>query len=71
MQTIERGDMVLARTATNEWVRRRALTGPVQGMDFPVVWVCREEDWSRAASTPTKEVGVPWPADEVRPSAEG
>lgn len=66
MQIIERGDRVLARTATNQWVRRRALTGTVPGHDFPVVWVCREEDWDRVGTAPDNEVGVPWPADEVK-----
>lgn len=67
-QEIQRGDVVLARTALDTWVRRRALSGTVKGMDFPVVWVCREEDWERAsAESNNPDAGaVPWPAEEVR-----
>lgn len=37
-----------------------ALGRPVRGMDFPVVWVCSEEDFS------DDERGLPWPLDAVR-----
>jgi hypothetical protein len=63
-QVIEPGDPVAARTATNEWVTFRALTGIERGTDFQVVWVCHESDWERAKNGDHR-VRIPWPADEV------
>ncbi len=48
MSEIEPGVPVLIRDAFGEWLRRRALTGVIQGADFPVVWACREEEWAAA-----------------------
>lgn len=72
MQQIQRGDHVLARDALNKWVPRRALSSAVKGMDFTIVWVCREEDWPGASAGDkiNAEAGaVPWPAEDVRLAA--
>jgi hypothetical protein len=66
MIKIERGDRVLARSATDQWLRRRALTGVVPGHDFDVVWVCREEDWNAAEQSGNTPEAFPWPAEEVQ-----
>jgi len=44
----------------------RAMNGPVQGHDFPVVWVCTESEWERATKTDEEPDGLPWPLDAVR-----
>lgn len=71
MATIQRGDRVLARSATDRWLPRRALSGVVQGQDFDVVWVCREEDWKQAEQAGEDPEAFPWPAEEVRVDGEG
>ena len=62
---IRPGTRVLVRTADNQLLARRAITGVVTGEDFPVVWVCREELWSPNAK-PTDEGAVPWPSEAVQ-----
>jgi hypothetical protein len=66
MNEIQPGAVVIARDAEGEDLRRRALTGVIDGHDFPVVWVCREEEWSEAEQEHRKPEGVPWPAEDVR-----
>jgi hypothetical protein len=66
MIEIRPGDRVLARSATNEWLKRRAVTGIVHGHDFPVVWVCVEQEWQDASNDERRPDGVPWPAEEVQ-----
>lgn len=64
---IERGDLVLAIDAAGEELPRRALGGPVQGANFLVIWVCREEEWHAAQREGREADGVPWPVEDVRP----
>lgn len=59
---IEAGMLVEAMTASGTTVRMRATGQPVQGRDFPVVWVCTEEEWDAA---PGEIAGIPWPLDSV------
>lgn len=70
MSKIERGVVVVVQDATGEWLRRRALTGVVQGADFPGVWTCREEEWTAAHAEGRKPDGVPWPAEDVHITAD-
>lgn len=64
-QPIHPGDHLRARTATNDWISLRAVTGIEPGEDFQIVWVCKEVDWAAAQKAdPTKR--LPWPADEVQ-----
>ncbi len=58
---ITAGTAVEVTTATGEQVRMRALGRPVRGRDFPVLWVCTEEEYGRGAEVK----GVPWPLDAV------
>jgi hypothetical protein len=62
---IERGDQVLARTAFDEQVTRRALSGPIMGSDFVVVPVCTEEEWRAAEDEDRDPRPTPWPAEDV------
>lgn len=69
-KTIAPGAMVSALDAFGNRNRRRAITGVVDGMDFPVVWVCRDEEWERAHEAGRDPEGVPWPAEDVEPIEE-
>lgn len=61
----EPGSPVRVRSATGELLARRAITGIVKGQDFPVVWVCREDEWEAAQSESRDPIAVPWPAEAV------
>jgi hypothetical protein len=69
MQQIEPGARVLVRSADNRLVARRAVTGVVQGRDFPVIWVCHEDAWDEAHLGGQSPQGLPWPADAVQLNA--
>jgi hypothetical protein len=66
MQAIKPGDWVQVRAADGRWFRRRATTGVVAGDDFPVVWVCREEDWLTGESDQRPPNALPWPETDVK-----
>jgi hypothetical protein len=63
--SFQAGDQVVAVDAEGEPLPRRALGGIVDGEDFPVVWVCRPEEWGAAHSEGRDPEGVPWPAEDV------
>ena len=70
---IQPGMTVLARTADGETVKRRAVTSVIDGLDFPVVWICTEEDWLEMQSNGSgnghrPDGAVPWPAEDVEPA---
>ena len=60
---IEAGTRVKAVTASGSTVLLRALGSPVQGRDFPVVWVCDEQEYQLPDNGQVK--GIPWPLDAV------
>jgi hypothetical protein len=64
--SIEPGTRVDALDISGNKLRRRAITGVVQGHDFPVVWVAREDEWQAAQSEGREPEAVPWPAEDVR-----
>ena len=66
MAVIEPGSRVLARSAFDELLERRAVTGVQPGHDFPVVWVCSEEEWQAAHDEGREPEGLPWPAEDVQ-----
>jgi hypothetical protein len=63
---IERGNQVRVRDASGSLLERRAITGVEMGVDFEVVWVCREEEWELAGVEEREPEGVPWPAEDVQ-----
>ena len=69
MATIERGARVLARTSSDRMLERVAVTGVVQGMDFPVVWICGESEWKAANAAGREPEVVPWPASAIQLAA--
>lgn len=64
--TIDSGALLEARTASGSCVTMRAIGPPVKGRDFPVVWVCTEEEYERASEAGDEPDGIPWPLDAVR-----
>jgi len=65
MTPIEPGSMVTARTATGDSVTRRAVSGVVDGLDFPVVWIATEEEWAASQAEGRPADALPWPAEDV------
>jgi hypothetical protein len=62
---IEPGAQVIVRDARGQTLSRWAITGVVPGHDFPIVWVCEEEEWESAQVEGREPEGVPWPAEDV------
>lgn len=60
------GDHVIVRSADGSQLPRRALGDITEGADFPIVAVCREEEWLAAQGEGREPEGVPWPAEDVR-----
>lgn len=63
---ISTGDRVVVQTADKREVRRIAVSTVVQGGDFPVVWVCSDDEWSAAQKEGRAPNAIPWPAVNVR-----
>jgi hypothetical protein len=63
---IHRGTPVLVRDAFGDELPRVALSGPKRGEDFPIVVVCRPEEWKAAYDEGREPDGVPWPREDVR-----
>jgi hypothetical protein len=70
MTAIEPGARVIIRTADGKELPRRAVTAVVDGMDFPVVWVTTEGEWTEAQGNGHRPYALPWPAEDVELSAE-
>jgi len=66
LPAIERGSRVVVETAFGDRLEARALTGVIRGYDFPVVWVCREEQWAAAKGEGRDPEGMPCPASDVQ-----
>lgn len=67
MSSILPGARVLVTDSRGRVHRKIALTTVMDGRDIPVVWACREEEWSDAQREEREPEGVPWPATDVRP----
>jgi hypothetical protein len=44
------------------------LSGVVEGVDFPVVWLCTEAGWTEARVAAREPTATPWPAEDVETS---
>lgn len=66
VMAIERGDVLHATTASGSEIRMRALGSPQRGADFPVVWVCTEDEWARSEREGDEADGLPWPVSAIR-----
>jgi hypothetical protein len=60
------GDRVEVTTADSERLVMRAIGAPEQGRDFPVLWVCTEEEYERANREGDEPDGLPWPLNALR-----
>lgn len=72
MSDIKGGDLVTAMDAEGEELPRRAISGvtesgPNRGGRFPVIGVCREEEWHAALREGRHPDDVPRPAEDVKP----
>jgi hypothetical protein len=59
------GGHVLVMDAFGVRLPRRAVTGVVPGVDFPIVWLSREAEWSAAEHESREPDATPWPAEDV------
>lgn len=66
MREVKAGQSVTVTTADNRAVKRRAISGVVNGDDFPVIWVCDDTEYAVAKREGRLPIGVPWPSDCVR-----
>lgn len=62
---IQPGVRVAVRSAFGDELIRRAISGVEAGSDFPVVWVCHEEEWAASVREGREADAVPWPAKDV------
>ena len=67
---IARGVAVEVVNALGQRQHRIALTGVIAGRDFPVVWVCRPDEWQAAQEANRDPEGMPYPAEDVTVSSE-
>ena len=63
---IRDGSFLTCTTASGSEVTMRALGPVVQGMDFPVVWVCVPGEYKPGDAAPSWPGGVPWPLTALR-----
>lgn len=63
---IQPGTRIQARDAFGQWNERRAISEVLPGEDFPLVWVCREDEWEAAHREQREPGGVPFPLEDVR-----
>lgn len=63
---ITAGTLLVVTTASGEEVPMRATGHPVRGRDFPVVWVCTEDEFQMAEASGKSMEGVPWPLTDVK-----
>jgi hypothetical protein len=63
---IRSGMLVECETAGGGHVTMRALSGVVQGYDFPVVWVCTPEEYAQVEAVGTEPDRIPWPSSALQ-----
>jgi len=68
LETLRPGDRVIIRDAHGNEHPRVALTGPVWGYDFAIVWVARPEVYAvlGTAALDSPDDCSPWPLEDVR-----
>lgn len=62
---IEKGDPLVATTATGERIDVIAMARPVRGRDFPLIWVATKPE-----DVASPEYWLPWPLDAVEVGAD-
>jgi hypothetical protein len=66
--TPQPGTRVQVRNAYDETLVMVAVSAPQAGDDFPVVWVCSEEEFERASAAGDAPSAIAWPLDAVGPT---
>lgn len=69
MNNIQPGQRILVKTAGGDWIARVAASEIEAGDRFPIVWVCKPEEWQIAKSEQRDPEVMPWPADAIREEA--
>jgi hypothetical protein len=59
---------VVVVDAFGQRLHRRAASAVVEGHDFPVVWLCQEDEWASARKEGRVPRATPWPAEDVTAS---
>jgi hypothetical protein len=62
------GTRVRAETAFGDTVTMVAVSGPTAGRDFPIVWVCTEDEFERATADGSEPERVAWPLSALEPA---
>lgn len=65
---IKPGDVLHVTTASGSTAIMRALSSPVDGVDFPVVWACTEREYRDAVADGAdleRVDGIPWPFSAI------
>jgi len=65
VREIRAGATVRVTTADGKRLRRIAVTGPVDGDDFRVVWVCKPDDWPEVGGVVSSDMTMAWPVESV------
>lgn len=59
------GTPVIVRDSLGRSHEKIATSERESGLDGPIVWACRPEEWVAAAAEGREPVSVPWPAEDV------
>lgn len=62
---VERGAVIKVRDVRGDLLPRIALSGVVEGDEFPFVWACSEREWTAARAENREPEGIPWPLEDV------
>lgn len=65
MRPVRNGDLVCVSTADGATLNRRAITGPIDGDDFRVIWVCKEQDYTTDRNDLKPVSAMAWPVEAV------
>jgi hypothetical protein len=64
---IKPGDQVFAITSSGMSLPRRAVSGIEEtGHAFPIIWICRDDEYESALQEGRSPSGTAWPADAIR-----
>lgn len=59
------GTPVQVRNAFGDVLPMVAVTAPQAGLDFPIVWVCSQEEYDRSQAVGEEPDAIPWPLSAV------
>lgn len=65
-ERVKRGTVLTVQDACGRKFRKRALGPVVDGHNFPVVWMCSEDEWAEAQAEGRDADGRPWPVEDIQ-----